>query len=96
MFSGMRDGCSRKVLCLKCPNDNRTETACELFLKDNGENVTPLQVRGGMGVENILLPKHMILLCKPVHNGHISGRSTHNTRIEYFWPDHNTAVKDNF
>ena len=92
----MIDGYSRKVSWLKCSNKNRVETVCELFLKAFRESVTPLKVRGDMGVENALLAKHVTLSRNSEHNSCFGGRSTHNSRIERFWREHDTTFKNHF
>ena len=90
----MIDEHSQKMLWLKCSINNKAETAYDLILKDAQENVTPLQVRGDMGVENKILAKHMILMRNSTHNGFIGARYVYNTRIDRFWREHNTTVKD--
>ena len=50
--SRMKDGFSRKIMWLKCYNDNRVETLCELFLHASRKSVVPLQVRSDIVSEN--------------------------------------------
>ena len=56
------------------------------------EKKCPLQVRGGKGVENRLIAKHVIAIRGDDMRGFIGGKSTRNTRIERFWREHNVNV----
>ena len=77
-------GCSQKVMLLNCSNNNRAETACDLFLKAVREHITLLRVRGNIGSENSLLAHHMTLSRNDLHNGCTCGRSVHSTRVNFF------------
>ena len=48
-----------------------------------------------MGSERFLV-KHMSLLHNDSRNGHTGSRPTHNSRIERFWRECSTMVKDYF
>ena len=84
---------NQQILWLNFSNSNKSEIACDLFLKAARESVTLLQIRGNMGIENRLLAKHVVLLHSSRYNGHKGGRSIHNSRIELFWCEHNATVK---
>ena len=40
----------------------------------------------------MLITKNIVLVCNVHQRGFVVGRSTYNTRIEYFWREHNVDV----
>jgi len=94
--SGCVDGFSRKVIWLKCSDNNRADTTYNYFLTAIEEHQCPFQVRGDKGVENKKIAKHMIAIRGENIRGFIGGKSTRNTRIERFWREYNTNVMLNF
>ena len=70
---------------LKYSNNNRGNNAYDFFKEVVDKNVTPLQVRGNKGSENILIAKHMVMLCNAQQRGCVGCKFTHDTRIERFW-----------
>lgn len=57
---GAIDGYSRKVLYLKCSNNNRASTVYDLFLEAVYHYGLPSRVRSDQGTENVLVAQHMI------------------------------------
>ena len=94
--SGCVDGKSRKVIWLKCADNNRADTTYNYFLNAIQEHQCPFQVRGDKGVENKKIAKHMIAIRGDNIRGFIGGKSSHNTRIERFWKEYNTNVMKTF
>lgn len=79
------DGFSRRVMFLKCCDNNKSETVHQCFLSGVSEYGIPNRVRSDKGLENIDVANFMILNRGPT--GMITGRSTHNQRIERLWRD---------
>ena len=94
--SGCVDGLSRKVIWLKCADNNRADTTYNYFLNAIEEHQCPFQVRGDKGVENKKIAKHMIAIRGENIRGFIGGKSARNTRIERFWREYNTNVMKSF
>ena len=85
IVSRILDEHSRKVAWSKYLNRNMAKNTCVLVLKAVRENVTLLQVRGNMGLENKLWANYVKLLWNTSHNSHMGGRSSHDTRFDDFW-----------
>ena len=85
---GCIDGYSRKIIYLRCANNNRSDTLLALFMNGIRENGLPMRVRGDRGGKNVLVARFM--LEHPLRDGKagfIAGRSVHNQRIERLWQD---------
>ena len=90
--SGCADGHSRKIVWLKCSNNNLADAACNYFLDAIQKHQCPFQVRGDKGAENRMIAKHVIAIRGEDIRGYTGGRSCHNTRIERFWGECNRNV----
>lgn len=87
VIHGAIDGYSRKILYLKCANNNKASTVVSYFSHAVSVFGLPNRVRSDKGGENVdvwrfmLHYKNMDLSCV------ITGSSTHNERIERLWSD---------
>ena len=81
------DGYSRLITYLHCALNNRSETAAEQFLKAGSRFGFPSRVRSDHGGENFVIAQFMLLFRGMNRGSIITGRSTHNQRIERLWRD---------
>ena len=83
------DGYSRRIIYLKCSNNNKAETVFEAFIDGVQQLGLPERVRGDRGGENIQVAAFM--LEHPMRGtgrgSFITGQSIHNQRIEQLWRD---------
>ena len=84
---GAVDGFSRLPTVLECTTNNKSETVLNCFLKGVNEFGLPLRVRSDKGLENILVADFMIEKRGGGRGSMITGKSTHNQRIERLWRD---------
>ena len=82
--SGCVDGLSRKIIWLKCADNNRVDTAYNYFLKAIKEYQYPFQVRKDKGIENKMIAKYVITIRGENMQGFIGGKSARNARIKRF------------
>lgn len=75
------------ITFLRCSTNNRATTVYELFLKATRQYGVPSRVRSDQGRENILVAQHMLVHRGMDRGSIITGRSTHNQRIERLWRD---------
>ena len=75
------------VTYLRCSTNNKASTVYELFLEAVHNFGLPSRVRSDQGRENILVAQHMLEHRGMDRGSIITGRSTHNQRIERLWRD---------
>ena len=76
------DGFSRLPVMLVCTNNNKSETLLSCFVNSVSEYGLPSRVRTDKGLKNVGIADYMIEKRGTDHGSIISGRSTHNQRIE--------------
>ena len=87
IIAGGIDGFSRLVTFLKCTDNNTAATLLECFQKGVQEYGVPLRVRSDKGLENTLIADYMIRARGGNRGSMLTGKSTHNQRIERLWRD---------
>ena len=81
------DGFSRALLYARCSDNNRAETAFVHFKEGVDKYGCPNRVRTDLGGENVEIANYMVET-KGLNRGSIlTGKSTHNQRIERQWRD---------
>ena len=81
------DGFSRLPVMLVCTNNNKAVTLLSCFLDAVTEYGLPSRVRTDKGLENVRIADYMIEKRGRDRGSIITGRSTHNQRIERLWRD---------
>ena len=88
VIHGCMDGFSRRVVFLRCSNNNLSQTVLELFLKAiEKDGLWPSRIRVDYGVENVLVCDAMVEARGEGRGSFIAGPSTRNQRIERLWRD---------
>jgi hypothetical protein len=89
VIHGCIDGFSRRIMFLRCSNNNLAETVLELFLDavNRDDELWPSRIRVDKGVENVLVCDAMVQARGEGRGSFIAGPSTHNQRIERLWRD---------
>lgn len=91
VFGGI-DGFSRLPVVLTCSNNNKAITLLEHFKSGVNKFGLPSRVRSDKGMENVLIADYMIDKRGTGRGSMITGKSTHNQRIERLWRDVFTGV----
>ena len=89
------DGFSRVVVYIKCANNNCAPTVMDAFLEGVSEFGTPAYIRSDHGGENYEVWRHMLSTYNDPSRV-LTGRSTHNERIERLWRDVTRCVSSSF
>ena len=89
---GAIDGFSRLPVALHCSNNNQAATLLEYFTRAVTRYGLPSRVRSDKGMENVFIADYMIRERGTGRGSMITGKSTHNQRIERLWRDVFTGV----
>ena len=81
------DGFSRLPVMLKCTDTNNADTLMTCFLEAVNTYGLPSRVRTDQGLENMKIADNVISRRGVNRGSAITGKSTHNQRIERFWKD---------
>ena len=84
---GVIDGFSRVPVTIECQNNNKAETVLHCFLKGVEMYGLPSRMRSDKERENVLVADYMITRRGADRGSMITGKSTHNQRIERLWRD---------
>ena len=95
VIHGGVDGFSRCIVYMKCANNNCATTVEDAFLDGVSEYGMPAHVGSDHGGENVEVWRYML----SAYNDPscvLTGRSTHNERIERLWRDVSRCVSSDF
>ena len=96
IITGIVDGFSRLPVGLFCTNNNKATTVLQCFRSSVEEYGLPSRVRSDKGGENVLVADYMLQKRGPGRKSMITGKSTHNQRVERSWRDVYTGVLSYF
>lgn len=86
VHAGM-DGFSRTVVFCRCSDNNRATTVLRTFTEATIKYGIPSRIRTDHGGENVLVADYMLENRGYGRHSVLTGKSTHNQRIERFWRD---------
>lgn len=89
---GCIDGYSRVITYLHCSTNNRASTVYKLFIEAIQKYGLPSRMRSDQGRENVMIAQYMLEHRGVARGSFITGRSTHNQRIERLWRDVHRCV----
>lgn len=89
VIHGCIDGYSRRIIYLKCSNNNCSSTVLDGFIDGVRRLGLPRRVRADKGGENVQVASFMLQhpLRGPGTGCFITGHSVHNQRVERLWRD---------
>lgn len=96
IIHGGVDGFSRCVVYIKCANNNCASTVLDAFLEGLRCYGTPARIRSDHGGENVDGWRHMLSIYNNDPTCVVTGKSTHNQRIERMWRDITRCVSSSF
>ncbi|VDI27398.1 Hypothetical predicted protein [Mytilus galloprovincialis] len=79
------DGFSRLITFLKCTGNNTSRTVLDCFFSGVAKYGIPNKVRSDKGLEYVSVANYILIQKGP--NTMVTGKSTHNQRIERLWRD---------
>ncbi|XP_019614584.1 PREDICTED: uncharacterized protein LOC109462473 [Branchiostoma belcheri] len=85
VFQGGIDGYSRTIVYLVCNTNNRAATVYQAFRSAVAKFGVPARVRSDYGMENTKVALYMLIKRGVEKNPFLTGKSTHNQRIERLW-----------
>lgn len=91
IIHGGIDGFSRLVVTLNVANNNRSDTVVGYFREAVRQFGLPSRVRSDKGGENVLVCDIMLESRGYGRRSFVTGKSTHNQRIERLWRDINES-----
>ena len=87
VIHGAIDGYSRKIMYLKCANNNKASTVVSFFSSAVNLFGMPDKIRSDKGGENTDVWRYMLHYNNMDSLCIVTGSSTHNERIERLWCD---------
>lgn len=96
VIHGGIDGFSRLVVTLNVAKNNRSDTVVGFFREAVRQFGTPSRVRSDKGGENVLVCDFMLERKGYGTRSFVTGKSTHNQRIERLWRDINESCTGAF
>ncbi|XP_066265668.1 uncharacterized protein [Branchiostoma lanceolatum] len=94
VFHGGIDGHSRAIVYLVCSTNNRAATVYEAFRSAVAKWGVPARVRSDYGMENTKVALYMLVKRGGEKNPFLTGKSTHNQRIERLWREVHRCIVD--
>jgi len=83
------------IVFIKCSDNHRASTVVQLFLEGTSLFGLPSHVKTDHGGENVDVWRHMLSNSNNPSSV-ITGRSTHNQRLERLWRDMHRSITSTF